>query len=74
MPVSPTSVPLKLRLCHAWPETVCERTPSARAGHRVHADEERRVATRLEKARVLRPLLLHDVLAGGIEELGERAS
>ena len=42
-----------------------------RARHRVHADEERRVAARLEEARVLRPLLLHDVLARGIEELGD---
>ena len=29
IPVSPTSVPLKRRLCHAWPETVWDRTPSA---------------------------------------------
>ena len=42
-----------------------------RAGHRVHADEERGVAAGLEEIGVLRPLLLHDVLAVGIEELGE---
>src|SRR5581483_4427769 len=40
-----------------------------RAGHRVHADEEAGVAARLEEARVLRPLLLHDVLARRVEEL-----
>ena len=28
MPVSPTSVPLNFRLCHAWPDTVCDMTPS----------------------------------------------
>src|SRR4029453_5586303 len=42
------------------------------ACHRVHADEERRVATFLEKAGVLRPLFLDDVLARGIELLGEQ--
>ena len=42
-----------------------------RAGHRVHAYEECGVAAGFEEARVLRPLLLHDVLAVGIEELGD---
>jgi len=40
------------------------------ARHGVHADEQRRVATGLEEGRVLRPLLLHDVLAVGVEEVG----
>src|SRR5207247_4868139 len=43
-----------------------------RARHRVHPDEERRVAAFLEEARVLRPLLLDDVLARGVELLGEQ--
>ena len=42
-----------------------------RARHRVHANEERGVAAGFEKRRVLGPLLLDDVLAGGIEKLGE---
>ena len=42
------------------------------AGHRVHADEERRVAALLEEAGVLRPLLLDDVLARGVEVLGDQ--
>ncbi len=42
----------------------------ARARARVHADEERGVATLLEELRVLRPLLLHDELARRIEQSG----
>src|SRR5205085_2966382 len=38
-----------------------------RSGARVHADEERRVTALLEEARVLRPLLLDDELAGRVE-------
>ena len=34
---------------------------------RVHPDEERRVAALLEELRVLRPLVLHDPLAVGVE-------
>ena len=41
-----------------------------RAVHRVHADEERGVAARLEERRVLGPLLLHDELAVGVEQVG----
>src|SRR5581483_601298 len=40
-----------------------------RPRHRVHADEERRVAAVLEKRRVLRPFVLDDELAVGMEEL-----
>ena len=36
----------------------------------MHADEERGVAALLEEAGVARPLLLDDVLARGIEILG----
>ena len=38
-----------------------------RARFRMHTDEERRVATGLEKLRVLRPFALHDELAVGVE-------
>ena len=72
MPVSPTRVPLNQRFCHSRPETVWFRTPSARAGHRVHADEERGVAALLEELRVTRPLLLDDELAVGVELLGDQ--
>jgi len=40
-------------------------------GHRVHPDQERGIAALLEEARVLRPVLLHDVLAVGVEEVGD---
>ena len=43
-----------------------------RAGHRVHADEERRVAALLEELRVLRPLLLDDEVAARIEQIGDQ--
>ena len=42
------------------------------ARHRVHADEERGVDARLEVLDVLRPLVLHDVLAVGIELLRDQ--
>ena len=38
-----------------------------RAGARVHADEQGRVAARLEERGVARPLVLDDVLAGRVE-------
>ena len=44
-------------------------TPS-RSGASVHADEERGVAAGLQELRVLRPLVLDDELAVGIEVLG----
>jgi len=43
----------------------------ARARPRLHADEERRVASVLEELRVLRPLLLGDELAAGVEVVGK---
>src|SRR5919197_3625467 len=43
--------------------------PVGRARARVHPDEERRVAALLEERGVLRPLLLGDDLAGGIDQL-----
>ena len=46
--------------------------PVPRARARVHADEERGVATFLQEARVLRPLLLHDELAGGVEQVRDQ--
>jgi hypothetical protein len=42
-----------------------------RSGHGVHGDEERRVAALLQELGVPGPALLHDVLAGGIEEIVE---
>ena len=42
------------------------------ARHRMHADEERRVAARLEEAGVLGPLLLDDVLAARVEQVGDQ--
>jgi hypothetical protein len=42
----------------------------ARARHRVHADEERRVAAVLERTGVLRPLALDDELAAVVEQVG----
>jgi hypothetical protein len=39
------------------------------ARHRVHPDEERGVATLLEERRVLGPVLLHDELALGVEQV-----
>ena len=44
----------------------------ARACHRVHADEERSVDALLEVLDVLRPLVLDDVLAVGVELLGDQ--
>src|SRR5262249_10807652 len=43
-----------------------------RTRHRVHADEEAGVTAGLEEARVLRPFLLNDELAGGIEKAREQ--
>ena len=45
--------------------------PRPCTGHRVHPDEERSVAALLEELGVLRPVLLHDVLAVGVEEIGD---
>ena len=42
-----------------------------RPGHRVHADEERRVAALLEELRVLGPRVLHDELAVRVEQVGQ---
>ena len=46
----------------------------ARAGARVHPDEERGVAALLQELRVLGPLVLDDELAGGVELAREAAS
>jgi hypothetical protein len=43
-----------------------------RARLRVHRDEERSVTALLEKLRVLRPVVLHHVLARGIELVGNK--
>ena len=71
MPVSPTGVSLNQRFCHAARDGVVEDAVGG-AGHRVHADEERRIAAFLEEARVARPLLLDDVLARGVEIFGDQ--
>src|SRR5205085_11229188 len=42
------------------------------AGHRMHADEERRVAAGFEERRVAGPLGLDDELAGRVEVFGDQ--
>jgi hypothetical protein len=43
-----------------------------RARHRVHADQQRGVASLLEELGVLRPLLLHDEVAARVELVGNQ--
>ena len=74
IPVSPTSTPLNQRFCQTWPGDGVVHHPAPRAGHRMHADEERRVDSALEELRVLGPLVLDDEVAGLVEQLGDAAS
>ena len=72
MPTSPTSVPLKRRLCHLVELTVCESTPLRAPGTRVLADEQRDVAALLEHRGVLGPARLDDELAARVERVGDQ--
>src|SRR5207253_2694582 len=64
-PVEPEVLPVATR------DRVVENTVG-RTRHRVHADEERGIAARLEEGRVARPLILDDELAVRIEILGDQ--
>ena len=72
MPVSPTSTPLKRSRHHDEPLDRVRKDAVARPGHRVHADEQRRVDALFEVLDVLGPLVLHDELAVGIELLRDQ--
>ena len=72
MPASPTGVPLNERVRQPVPGDGVVHDAVGRAGHRVHAHEEGRVAALLEELRVLRPLVLDDEIAARIEQVGNQ--